>query len=186
MVWLGAATSSPLPGPRCPPPPQPRAPSQASPCPRAGAGEHLSVGPALCLAQLQLGPQTEHAARRPGQLLGQPVVGLPHVLQLFPQEGVHLGEACAPGRAGTRQRDRRWVASPTDVLRSPGPRPPGLRPHQLNCAAPPLLSGADRLQKIPCAQKTEACLGLPSGTPLLPTYLLSPPPAAPSSLALPS
>lgn len=70
------------------------------------------MGPALCFSQLQLGPQTGHAARCPGQLLGQPVVGLPQLLQLLPQEGVHLGEAGAPGWAGMRQRDCRRAASP--------------------------------------------------------------------------
>lgn len=56
----------------------------------AGAAGHLSAGPALRLPQLQLAPQVEHAARGPGQLLGQCVVGALHALQLFPQEGVHL------------------------------------------------------------------------------------------------
>lgn len=63
--------------------------------------EHLSLCPALSLLPLQLAPQVEHTARRPGQLLSQRVVGLLHVLQLFPQKCVHLGEAGAPGRAGT-------------------------------------------------------------------------------------
>lgn len=61
-----------------------------------GLGGHLSLCPVLCLPQLQLSLQLEHAARRPGQLLGQCVIGLLHVLQLFSQEGVHLGKARAP------------------------------------------------------------------------------------------
>lgn len=161
VVWQGTATGSLPPGPRRPPPCQPRAPSRALPCPWAGAGEHLSAGPALCLPQLQLGPQTGHTARRPGQLLGQPVMGLPHLLQLFPQEGVHLGEAGAPGWAGMRQHDCRRVASLTDVLRPPGPRPPGLRGPQLDCAAPPLLSGADHLQWSLVDRKQRPALGPP-------------------------
>ena len=84
----------------CPLPPA-KAPDQVSPADGQERAKHLCLCPAPCLRQLQLAPKMEYAVRRPGQLLGQPVVGLLHVPQLFPQKGVHLGEPRAPGRADT-------------------------------------------------------------------------------------
>lgn len=61
-----------------------------------GCGGHLSLGPVTYLPQLQLALQAEQAVCCPGQLPGQCVIGLLHVLQLSPQEAVYLGEAHAP------------------------------------------------------------------------------------------
>lgn len=55
-----------------------------------------ALGPATYLPQLQLALQAEQAVCCSGQLLCQCVIGLLHVLQLSPQEGVYLGEAHAP------------------------------------------------------------------------------------------
>lgn len=92
-----ARARSPAPGPHGLPLPPAASAGTGVLSRQAQVGKHLSLSPVLRLPQLQLALKTEHAVRCLGQLLGQPVVGLLHVLQLSPQKGIHLGEAGAPG-----------------------------------------------------------------------------------------
>lgn len=57
---------------------------------------HLFLRPVTHLLKLQLALQAEQAVCCPGQLPDQCVIGLLHVLQLLPKEGVYLGKAHAP------------------------------------------------------------------------------------------
>lgn len=117
-----AAASFPCPG-RYRPCPQAAAGTQQAPLPGRRQRGHLCLGPALSLPELQLAPQVAHAARGPGQLLGQLVVGLRHVPQLFPQQSVHLRQVGAPGQA---EPQRGGVGRRLCLERlSPSPGPPG-------------------------------------------------------------
>lgn len=139
-----------------------------------GAGRHLSLGPALRLPELQLSPQTEHAARGPGQLLGQPVVGLLHVLQLLSQQTIHLGEASAPGQQEQSTQPGGSLSRQTySVTRAPQPPGPVT---QLDCSAPKLpLNSNDHLQWVPRGSQPGARLWVPPSL----AHLFSRPPIPP-------
>lgn len=166
----------PSPSPLTPPGPpcclhQPWAP------PAAGAEGHLARGPALRLPQAQLAPQAEHAAGRLGQLLGQCVVGLLHVLELLPQEGVHLGEAGAPGRERPQARGPLRARPRRPLLRCAAPHCP--RAALTTCRGPQWLpkpgpvSGRPRPRLLP----RDTCSLFPPR--------LSPPGSAPPTVATP-
>ena len=125
--------------------PLPRQPSGA---PRPRPLAHLALAPPGSLPLLQLLPAARPVAGHLADIVSQGLVSRARLVQLFPEQRVHLGQACAPGRGRGEQvgawakggRPPRAPRGPTSAAPPPGGR--GRSPGP-GCALRPEGSGSE-------------------------------------------